>query len=214
VLTLVSYAVSRAEINAGSVSVLVVQKTSIGINVLGSLALLVGVVWVLAVTRGRFRGLIVRWWTIVLGLVIAFLLLRASAVVNGGEMDTAGPAQLLAVSVAFVGFWVGFYGKERQILPQAMFVFGTLTAVYWFLDLSALPSVVGSGAPFTSFAGNGLYDSDFVYPFGTAVGYVVAKGVLRILRSPLERLGSVLDSRFAGANRARFNKQTPRDSRH
>jgi hypothetical protein len=187
-LAAVAYGVSLAGVSGGSISVFRIDSTSIGINVLGLLALLVGIAWILAVVRGRFQGLVVRNWAIILGLVIAFSILRLVAVVHGGEMDTAGPAQLLAVTVAFVGFWLGFYGVERKVAAQAMFVFGTLTVVYWLLDLTAIPTVVAAGAPITNFAGGGLLDSDFVYPFSAAIGYVVAKWVLRILARVMQAL--------------------------
>ena len=176
-----AYGMALLGIKGGSIAVFKVQNTSVGINILGLLALLVGIGWVLAVIRGRSRGFVVRSWVVVLGLVVAFSMLRLVAVVHGGEMDTAGSAQLLAVTVAFVGFWLGFHGVEKNIGTQAMFVFGTLTIVYWLLDLTAIPTVVASGAPVTNFAGGGLSDSDFVYPFSAAVGYIIAKRVLRIL---------------------------------
>ena len=194
-LTFVAYGISLAPINAGSISVLVVEKTSIGINILGFLALLVGVLWTIAIVRGKNRGLIVRKWAIIVGMLVAFALLRLTAKVHGGEMDTAGPAQLTAMSVAFVGFWLGFYGKEENLVGQAMLVFGTLTMIYWCLDLTAMPSVISSGAPFTSFAGGGLADSDFVYPFSAAIGYVVAKVALKALRFGLQKLDSAILAR-------------------
>ncbi len=184
----VAYGVSLVGVNGGSISVFKIDSTSIGVNVLGLLVLLVGIAWIFAVVRGRSRGTVKRGWAIVLGLIIAFSILRLFAVVHGGEMDTAGPAQLLAVTVAFVGFWLGFYGVERKVAAQAMFVFGTLTVVYWLLDLTAIPTVVASGAPFTNFAGGGLLDSDFVYPFSAAIGYVIAKWVLRILAHATQAL--------------------------
>ena len=181
VLAGVAYGTSLVGINGGSIPVFKVGSTSIGFNILGSLALLVGIAWIFAVVRGKSRGLVARNWAVALGLVIAFSILRLVAVVHGGEMDTAGSAQLLAVTIAFVGFWLGFYGVEKNISAQAMFVFGTLTVIYWLLDLTAIPTVVASGASITNFAGGGLLDSDFVYPFSAAVGYVIAKWVLRIL---------------------------------
>ena len=184
----VAYCVSLVGVNGGSISVFKIDSTSIEVNVLGLLALLVGITWTFAVIRGRFRGMVARWWAIALGLVIAFSLLRLFAVVRGGEMDTPGPAQLIAVTIAFVGFWLGFYGVERKVTAQAMFVFGTLTGVYWLLDLTAIPTVVASGAPITNFAGGGLLDSDFVYPFSAAIGYVAAKWVLRILARATQAL--------------------------
>ena len=188
----VAYGVSLVGINGGSIPVFKIDSTSIGINVLGLLALLVGIAWIFTVVRGRFRGLVVRSWVIALGLVVTFSMLRLVAVIHGGEMDTAGSAQLLAVTVAFIGFWLGFYGVEKNIAAQAMFVFGTLTVVYWLLDLTAIPTVIASGAPITNFAGGGLLDSDFVYPFSAAIGYVVAKSVLRILT----HVTQVLEGRF------------------
>lgn len=184
----VAYGVSLVGINGGSIPVFKINSTSIGFNILGSLALLVGVAWIFAVIRGRFRGMVARSWAVALGLVIAFLILRLVAVVHGGEMDTPGPAQLLAVTIAFVGFWLGFYGVEKNIAAQAMFVFGTLTVIYWLLDMTAIPTVVASGAPITNFAGGGLLDSDFVYPFSAAVGYVVARWVLRIIARGIQTL--------------------------
>ena len=112
VLAAVAYGVSLVGVNAGSIAIFKIQNTSTGINALGLLALLVGIAWIFAVVRGRFRGLVVRSWVVALGLIIAFSLLRLVAVVHGGEMDTAGPAQLLAVTITFVGFWLGFHGVE------------------------------------------------------------------------------------------------------
>ena len=187
-LTGVAYGVSLVGVNGGSFSVFKIDSTTIGVNLLGFLALLVGIAWIFAVVRGRFQGTVKRGWAIVLGLVIAFALLRLFAVIHGGEMDTAGPAQLFAVTVAFVGFWLGFYGVERKVAAQAMFVFGALTVVYWLLDLTEIPTVVASGAPITNFAGGGLLDSDFVYPFSSAIGYVAAKWTLRILAHATQAL--------------------------
>jgi hypothetical protein len=198
VLAGVAYGVSLVGINGGSIALFKIDSTSIGFNILGSLALLVGIAWIFAVVRAKSRCLVARNWTVALGLVIAFSILRMVAVVHGGEMDTAGSAQLLAVTIAFVGFWLGFYGVEKNTVVQAMFVFGTLTVIYWLLDLTAIPTVVASGAPITNFAGGGLLDSDFVYPFSAAVGYVVAKWVLRILA----RAAQVLEDRFVQKTQA------------
>ena len=67
VLVAAAYGVSLVGVNGGSIAVIRVQDTSVGINILGLLALLAGVAWIFAVIRGRFRELIVHRWAVALG---------------------------------------------------------------------------------------------------------------------------------------------------
>ena len=152
-----------------------VSRTSIDINFLGALVLLCAISLIINLHQRKGRLENARWWAIPPVAVVALALMRSMAIIGHGTEIVPGDVQISAMLIAFVGFWYGFYGIDGQLGRQALSIFLVLTIVYWCLDLSAIPKVVAEGDPTTAFAGGGLTDSDFAWPFGSAVGFLAAK---------------------------------------
>ena len=165
--------------SGGDFRLIVVEKTSIWINVLGAIALVFGTMTGIVILGKRIVA--IRGWIALVGLLLAFLVIHPWAKVAGGELDIPREVQFGAMLVAFVAFWLGFYGDEREIGMQSYVVFFALTILYWCVDLSGIPTVVSSGAPTTTFAGDGLSDSVIVYPLSSAIAYYLAIKVGKIV---------------------------------
>lgn len=186
-----AYLVGHSGVSGGSIAVATVDRTSIGVNLLGAIALVWSFLVGIQLLRKRALLDLIRPWAIVVGLFVALFLLVSTAKITGGEEDVAGSFQIYAMIIAYLGFWFGFRDRRRQYIRQALLIFFMVTLVYWSLDLSAIPVVIANGAPRTNFAGGGLTDSDFVYPFGAAVGYYVStKGESVITSFLTKRFGT------------------------
>lgn len=170
--------------NGGDFRLIVIEETSIWINVLGAIALGFGTFTSIVILVRRIVAM--RGWIVLEGLLLAFLIIHPWVKVTGGELDIPREVQFGAMVVAFAAFWLGFYGDEREIGLQSYVVFSALTVLYWGVDLSGIPSVISSGAPTTTFAGGGLSDSVIVYPLSSAIAYYLATKIGRIV-SRLQR---------------------------
>jgi len=170
---------ATGNVTGGSLPLVTIGKTVISANVLGLISLVTGVGLCTLALFGRRKVKAIRGWIILLALLVTFLVIHSAARVSGGEMTMPSTFQLGGMAIAFFGFWLGFGGNQGETEMQSYIIFAALTILYWMMDLSAMPIVIGSGAPSTVFAGGGIFDSDFVWPFSATLAYNVAIRVVR-----------------------------------
>jgi hypothetical protein len=129
ILALIVSSIGNAVGSGGSFPLLTVEKTSIGFGALGVIALVGGVSSSIVIIKRRV--VVVRGWVVLVGLLLTLLVIHSSAKVSGGELDIPSAFQFGAMLIAFVAFWLGFYGDEREIGMQSCIVFAALSVLYW-----------------------------------------------------------------------------------